>query len=103
MVSNASDDLPDPDRPVITTSASRGSSRLMSLRLCSRAPETTIRSCLATAVIVGGSTVSLDPPRRTRSMADLGHAAWPNPAGGGRNDSPDNGRKGLDRGQAGEL
>ena len=35
-------DLPEPDRPVITTSASRGSVSEMSLRLCSRAPETTI-------------------------------------------------------------
>src|SRR3954468_15493352 len=42
MVSNASDDLPDPDRPVITTRLSRGSSTVTSLRLCSRAPVTTI-------------------------------------------------------------
>src|SRR3954470_3750569 len=42
MVSNASDDLPDPDRPVMTTSESRGSSTVTSLRLCSRAPETTM-------------------------------------------------------------
>src|SRR5690349_16483581 len=42
MVSNASVDLPDPDRPVMTTSASRGSTTVTSLRLCSRAPETTI-------------------------------------------------------------
>src|SRR5438105_2526006 len=44
MVSKASELLPDPDSPVITTSASRGSVREMSLRLCSRAPETTICS-----------------------------------------------------------
>ena len=44
MVSNASDDLPEPDSPVITTSWSRGSSTSMSLRLCSRAPRTKIRS-----------------------------------------------------------
>src|SRR4029079_4177040 len=42
MVSNASDDLPDPDRPVMTTSASRGRESEMSRRLCSRAPEMTI-------------------------------------------------------------
>src|SRR2546430_2511413 len=40
MVSNASDDFPDPDRPVKTISWSRGSSRLTFLRLCSRAPRT---------------------------------------------------------------
>src|SRR5947208_13051742 len=44
MVSNASDDLPEPDRPVRTISLSRGSSRLMLRRLCSRAPRTTILS-----------------------------------------------------------
>src|SRR5580692_1158026 len=38
MVSNASDDFPDPDSPVITTSLSRGISTSMFLRLCSRAP-----------------------------------------------------------------
>src|SRR5262249_32966569 len=49
MVSNASDDLPEPDSPVITTSWSRGISRSTFLRLCSRAPRITIRS-LAMAV-----------------------------------------------------
>src|ERR1700747_3163243 len=38
MVSKASDDLPEPERPVSTTSRSRGISRSMFLRLCSRAP-----------------------------------------------------------------
>src|SRR3954469_14306175 len=42
MVSKASDDFPDPDRPVSTTSESRGSVIEMFFRLCSRAPETTI-------------------------------------------------------------
>src|SRR5215471_16186603 len=42
MVSNASDDLPEPDSPVITTSLSRGISTSMFLRLCSRAPLMTI-------------------------------------------------------------
>src|SRR5215471_6157694 len=44
MVSKASDDLPEPESPVITTSWSRGISRSMFLRLCSRAPLTTMRS-----------------------------------------------------------
>src|SRR5262249_11229000 len=44
MVSKASDDLPDPDRPVITTSLLRGISTSIFLRLCSRAPLTTMRS-----------------------------------------------------------
>src|ERR1700722_4654439 len=42
MVSKASDDLPEPDRPVNTTSRSRGISTSMFLRLCSRAPRMVI-------------------------------------------------------------
>src|ERR671935_3135007 len=45
MVSKASDDFPDPERPVKTTSLSRGMVRSMSLRLCSRAPLMTISVC----------------------------------------------------------
>ena len=41
---------PSPESPVITISASRGSSTSMPLRLCSRAPEMTIRSEAATQV-----------------------------------------------------
>src|SRR3954470_9736003 len=40
MVSKARLDLPEPDSPVNTISLSRGSSTLMFLRLCSRAPRT---------------------------------------------------------------
>src|SRR5690606_25245963 len=42
MVSKASEDLPDPDRPVITISLSRGSRTSMDLRLCSLAPRMTM-------------------------------------------------------------
>src|SRR3954471_13593509 len=38
MVSKASDDLPEPDSPVITVSLSRGISTSTFFRLCSRAP-----------------------------------------------------------------
>src|SRR5216684_2595419 len=41
MVSKASEDLPDPESPVNTMSASRGSSRCTSFRLCSLAPRMT--------------------------------------------------------------
>src|SRR5437764_10317042 len=44
IVSNASDDLPEPDRPVNTTREPLGSSRETSFRLCSRAPRTISRS-----------------------------------------------------------
>src|SRR5918912_440601 len=40
MVSKASDDLPDPDRPVMQIRRFRGSRTVTSLRLCSRAPWT---------------------------------------------------------------
>src|ERR1700716_3875085 len=41
MVSKASDDLPEPERPVITVNEPLGIATVTSLRLCSRAPETT--------------------------------------------------------------
>ena len=44
MVSKASEDLPEPLSPVMTTRRSRGISTEMFLRLCSRAPMTAMRS-----------------------------------------------------------
>src|SRR5438552_5682832 len=44
MVSKASDDLPEPESPVKTTSLSRGMESVMFLRLCSRAPRIVIWS-----------------------------------------------------------
>src|SRR6266496_2246995 len=46
MVSNASDDLPEPLKPVMTTSLSRGISSVRFLRLCSRAPPMRMNSLL---------------------------------------------------------
>ena len=43
-MSNASEDFPDPDTPVTTVSALCGMSTSMFLRLCVRAPRTTILS-----------------------------------------------------------
>src|SRR6266851_2561288 len=48
MVSKASDDFPDPESPVKTTSLSRGIVRSISFRLCSRAPRMTMSVCCAT-------------------------------------------------------
>ena len=42
MVSNASDDFPDPERPVITTNLSFGISKETFFKLCSLAPLITI-------------------------------------------------------------
>src|SRR4029077_10686639 len=44
MVSNASDDLPEPESPVNTTNLSLGIERVTFLRLCSRAPRIVIWS-----------------------------------------------------------
>src|SRR5689334_5675972 len=44
MVSKASDDFPEPETPVTTVSALCGISKSMFLRLCTRAPRTTILS-----------------------------------------------------------
>jgi len=43
-VSNASDDFPEPDRPVKTIRRLRGSSRSTFLRLCSLAPQMVMAS-----------------------------------------------------------
>src|SRR5690606_36374749 len=53
MVSKASEDLPEPERPVITISLSRGKRTSIFLRLCSLAPRMTIsRLGLELSVIV---------------------------------------------------
>src|SRR4051794_31115913 len=67
MVSKARLDLPDPDRPVNTISASRGRSSEMLRRLCSRAPRTTRRfSCKGTDDRVDVLTDSSEPRERGR-------------------------------------
>src|SRR6266516_3435939 len=68
MVSKARLDLPDPDSPVMTISASRGSSRDMSLRLCSRAPEMRILSSAATYPLYGGVGTTRPGPCWTVEM-----------------------------------
>src|SRR5688500_9394228 len=64
MVSNARLDLPEPDRPVKTMSASRGRSSETSLRLCSRAPR--MISWSATMVL----TAQGSPPGRPLERGD---------------------------------
>jgi len=53
IVSNAKEDLPDPESPVNTHRASRGMEIETFLRLCSRAPRTTRRSCPWRGAAVG--------------------------------------------------
>src|SRR5713226_4001328 len=62
IVSKASDDLPDPDRPVNTTSLSRGIDSVTFLRLCSRAPRIVIWS-------VGIRTLRYSFSRATANVA----------------------------------
>src|SRR5690606_7368733 len=98
MVSKASDDLPEPDRPVITTSLSRGISTSMFLRLCSRAPRTMILSCAMPLspihnhslssrchiqILADNRTVILPQPHDTHKAHTLECAKnpAPNPAG----------------------
>src|SRR2546427_653199 len=51
MVSKAREDLPDPLRPVMTTSLSRGISTSRFLRLCSRAPRMMIEPAIRGEII----------------------------------------------------
>src|SRR6516225_4849269 len=87
MVSKASDDLPEPDKPVKTISVSRGSTTSMFLRLCSRAPRTTIVSLIGVQrsvathrerTFVRHSVRRLETGRdvRTSRLADLAELAF---------------------------
>src|ERR1700731_722471 len=66
MVSKAKDDLPEPERPVMTVSDPRGIETVMSLRLCSRAPETT--SC---STYVKSSRANRRSPYGKRAICGL--------------------------------
>src|ERR1035441_9621137 len=74
MVSNASDDLPDPDTPVITVNFSWGIESEMFLRLWTRAPWIRIKSSTGVSIIRlrGGAP---DPPCRL-SFSDGASAAF---------------------------
>src|SRR4051794_851366 len=75
MGSKASDDLPDPHRPGMTTSASRGRDSEMSRRLCSRAPETTMQFLVGgirRAVYEGEQTFARKCSRTLRRTRELG-------------------------------
>src|SRR5207245_10977869 len=99
MVSNASDDLPDPDSPVKTISLSRGMDRVTFLRLCSRAPRMVIWSVGIRTFV--NPFLSLDrnfspavgaqPPLRRSdpALADAGRPpAWTPPPVAGRGLTP---------------
>src|SRR5271166_2271085 len=64
MVSNARDDLPEPDSPVITVSLSRGMRTSTFLRLCSRAPRTWMALCGSTRATSACALIGLRSRRR---------------------------------------
>src|SRR5438128_11288036 len=70
MVSKASDDLPEPETPVMTTNLLGGMTTSMFLRLCSRAPRMTMESMVGRNLTVStegrfpGILVGRRRPRR---------------------------------------
>src|SRR5712691_4122960 len=87
IVSKASEDLPDPDKPVNTTSLSRGIDSVTFFRLCSRAPRIVIWSVgirtlgysfsLVTANVALAVATSLPSPPSTRhSATTVRRPAW---------------------------
>src|SRR5713226_6789971 len=77
MVSKASDDLPEPDRPVNTTSLSRGISRSTFLRLCSRAPRIVIARMAEPALLWRFALITSSISANSRGVvrAALGRAS----------------------------
>src|SRR5947209_5760658 len=63
MVSKASDDLPEPEGPVITVNARRGIWRSNPFRLCCRAPRTTMKS------FIQRNLANQPTPNKGRSVA----------------------------------
>src|SRR5215467_13382097 len=70
MVSKASDDLPEPLRPVITVSVLRGISTEMFFKLCWRAPRTVIL-LIAMGPYEPGKSTRTDLSARVRSYGGL--------------------------------
>ena len=58
MVSKARLDLPDPETPVTTVMALWGISKLMFLRLCTRAPETAMEEGSSMSAVADGAMIS---------------------------------------------
>ena len=66
MVSKASEDLPEPERPVTTVSVLRGIATLMSRRLCWRAPRTVMWVIAMVEVREDFGIVRAEPARAER-------------------------------------
>ena len=76
-MSKASDDLPDPLSPVITTSWSRGIVTSMFLRLCSRAPLMMIELFIRGGIIACGAGLALTNPEGRCYHALMVHVDTP--------------------------
>src|SRR5262245_29646834 len=63
MVSKASDDFPEPLKPVITTSLSRGMFSVRFFRLCSRAPPILMKPLLTNQISVNRQSSNLREKR----------------------------------------
>src|SRR6476661_8476420 len=68
MVSNAREDLPEPERPVITVSWSRGIVTSMFRRLCSRAPRT-----ISESSAIAWESCGRDRPQTSRYIPPMPH------------------------------
>src|SRR5947209_7836353 len=82
MVSKASEDFPEPDRPVNTISLARGSFRATFLRLCSRAPRITSMSATGRGYPSAGPEHMFDvsptnPVRHAPLTSATGHSLRP--------------------------
>src|SRR3546814_20726550 len=95
MVSKASDDFPDPDKPVITTSWSLGISTSTFFRLCSRAPRTEMVFCIDTIFrgFVESQIVYGKRPADIDSYSENRHSPRPISASRGRHGRERNKRK----------
>src|SRR5438477_12343285 len=77
MVSNASEDLPEPEMPVKTIRRSRGSSRSTFWRLCSRAPRMTIVSAISPSGYPPGAPIERTFGRSSGQAAQARDAVRP--------------------------
>src|SRR6266851_7095112 len=77
MVSKANDDLPLPDRPVITTSRSRGSVKSTFFRLCCRAPRISILSRGIPTLLLKAYKLSNKCSRACASLKYAGSSPMP--------------------------
>src|SRR6476620_1754393 len=88
MVSKASEDLPEPDRPVNTASLSRGISTSMFFRLCSRAPRIVIARVAEPALFwrfaLSTSSITAYPGAQTRATLGARRRGRPGPGADGR-------------------